>query len=876
MCITPIWEQDLTAYRIGVPLLILIIAYSNNFVKKNPTFTIEKAGFFMMHLIIHLQFVLFCDILRYRYYKKGAVLIGQNHKTMLVNILFPLLWGVMFILMGNLIAKKWTLPTHSLHFPKFFHTLIPENQVADANFFVRCGCMLVAGEVFILMLLSLVISMLMFRYGNFFHPLAVAISTSLPFLLVMLKLLFPNQKQLHSFVKLLALCGVVVLTAEVLVFNAKSFTLDREITTLTIDDITFEEGDNLKKDGNQLIIKGDCEMFLNDLPQNARGFIFHMNQVVDKDARVFHVWMDMEDDNFRYAYQIVADTYTLGGDDACVMSFSPYGNLYSMRLHFAQIANPVTLNEILAVPALPYEFSLLRYLFLMGICTVVLAVIQFRLYAITYDWRKPPHQAIAIIMVVLCTFSAMQFYDVTEYEELTEYHKEEQYPWTDPYTQTFHALNNGRVALEIEVAPELEKLENPYDNSARREFNTPAAWDYAYYHGNYYSYFGIAPVLTYYAPYILSHGKIPTTGMANDFFATLSIFFMGMALLSAVRLMTTKPNFLLLLASFPALTACTGAYYCMEFSDKYFVAVASAQCYLALTLWLGLWGVAVKKKLWRCLLFAGCGLALALTVASRPSICISAAILLPFFFGILCRKSEPIASRITQALSFALPLFVGIGGIMVYNAKRFSSPFDFGATYQLTVSNVNANHLQLSLLPSAFLHYFLQLPEMRGTFPYFQTSCSHLRNYGTYVYMEGVFSALMNPFAMLGACLMPIAYKRKLCGFHQGITNRQRNIALALCFIVPVILAWMDFCMGGLNIRYICDITPLLFIGCIVVLLRTTDIKNKMYRYVITLILLILSALIIWVMLLGIRDGLLMVHNPTYYDTMKNTLIFWH
>ena len=159
---------------------------------------------------------------------------------------------------------------------------------------------------------------------------------------------------------------------------------------------------------------------------------------------------------------------------------------------------------------------------------------------------------------------------------------------------------------------------------------------------------------------------------------------------------------------------------------------------------------------------------------------------------------------------------------MVYNAMRFSSPLDFGATYQLTVSNVNANHLRLSLLPSAIYHYFLQIPKMRPTFPYIDTNCTHLRNYGAYVYMEGVLSALMNPFAMAGVLMMPTVYKRKLAGFRQGVTNRQKNISLALCFVIPIILAWMDFCMGGLNIRYICDITPLLFIGCLIALIRAT------------------------------------------------------
>ena len=174
---------------------------------------------------------------------------------MLFNLLFPLLWEMLFVVGGIFFTKKKPISTKEIHFPKFIQSLIPENQNADTNFLIRLGCMITAGEVLFLMLLSLVVSTFMFRYGDYFHVLAIAISTFLPFLFITLKLLLPNKKQLHSLAKSLALCGLVVLGMEVLVFNGKSFTLDKEITALTVEKMTFEESDKLSKENDSLIIK---------------------------------------------------------------------------------------------------------------------------------------------------------------------------------------------------------------------------------------------------------------------------------------------------------------------------------------------------------------------------------------------------------------------------------------------------------------------------------------------------------------------------------------------------------------------------------------------------------------------------------------------
>lgn len=70
-----------------------------------------------------------------------------------------------------------------------------------------------------------------------------------------------------------------------------------------------------------------------------------------------------------------------------------------------------------------------------------------------------------------------------------------------------------------------------------------------------------------------------------------------------------------------------------------------------------------------------------MSAASRPSIALSGAVLIPFFIGLLLRKSESVSFKIWQVISFSVPLIIGVIIIMWYNNERFGSVFDFGKVY---------------------------------------------------------------------------------------------------------------------------------------------------------------------------------------------------
>lgn len=76
-------------------------------------------------------------------------------------------------------------------------------------------------------------------------------------------------------------------------------------------------------------------------------------------------------------------------------------------------------------------------------------------------------------------------------------------------------MMRGELYLEEEPPEWLVKMDNPYDKSARDEFQKATGeeplFDVAYYDGHYYVYFGVLPVLIFYLPfYLITGANFPT------------------------------------------------------------------------------------------------------------------------------------------------------------------------------------------------------------------------------------------------------------------------------------------------------------------------------------------------------------------------------
>lgn len=668
-----------------------------------------------------------------------------------------------------------------------------------------------------------------------------------------------------------AVCAIALLLAEVVVFNGKSFASEH-VSKVIGSDAIITEGLAEKKDGS-IIISGDASLILNDVPKGTQGLILRMNQEKSVDSLLFNAELSIKDGNLSNSYVVIQDKYTKAYNEDLTFSFDPYGEIYSLKISFNSITKPIAFRFMRAVSALPFEFSLMRYFFLLGAALLLIAIKELRLYKITYQENKIAHTVLTWAMVVLCTWSAMFFYRPEQ--KLVDY-SSTNVRTDDPYSMVFDAFQKKQVHLDYEADTKLEEIENVYDYSQRQQSDAFALWDFAYYEGKYYVYFGVAPVLTCYYPVYLITGKLPTIAMANAIYGSFAIFFLCMTILATVRFLKPRANLLLLLVSMPASASALGVYMLLNSANLYDLPIASGLCFLFLSLWLGLGACSERNKVLRLIkLFFG-GLSLALCVASRPGMALGSAVLIPVFLGVLKNGKMKLSYRIGQACSFLVPLLVGGLAIMWYNHARFGSPFDFGSAYQLTVSDVSANTVRFSSFPAMLYHYFLQIPRPKQSFPFIEEQFCSLNNYGTYMYTAGAVGALSYPLILLGAVMIPIALHRKKRVLSNGASTLQRNAFIIISFVTALFLGWINFCLGGVHQRYVTDLMPLLILGSVMVILLSTGNpqKNK-YRYILSGLGMAATFCIGWLLVLGNREGNLIRHCPNLYEIVENLVIFW-
>ena len=366
------------------------------------------------------------------------------------------------------------------------------------------------------------------------------------------------------------------------------------------------------------------------------------------------------------------------------------------------------------------------------------------------------------------------------------------------YVLEADAILKGQPWLDLEPAEALKRLENPYDPAQRK--GVRYHWDYAYYNGHYYCYFGVAPVLTLYLPFYVLTGVFPSVLTANVIFAEFATLLLACLLMEFRRFLFPRAPRWLVLSALPSLVCTVGIVYAVGFADMYYLAVISAMTFLFAFWYFLLRGLEQRRSLQR-LLFALAAVMLVLAVLSRPSAALSGFAALPFGVWFLKQKQRT-SARVRGILSFCIPLAIGAVGVMIWNAVRFGSPLDFGSDYQLTVSDISENRLRLSYFGDALRCYFTgNVTFSKTTLPIFDGYSAKLMECGLYYDHYG------------GALFFPICFGVLLVPFLRR-SDRRRTVWgwATLTVLLAGFVAWFDYCIGGVNLRYVLDILPPLLI----------------------------------------------------------------
>ncbi len=476
--------------------------------------------------------------------------------------------------------------------------------------------------------------------------------------------------------------------------------------------------------------------------------------------------------------------------------------------------------------------------------------------------------AVALCVAVCGVFSVLGA--TAESEPVIEYPLSGNVENYSPYVQQFDAFQKGQLNIDVEPDERLLELQNPYDPNQRNDIDY--LWDRAFYDGKYYSYFGVAPIITIYYPFWLITGSLPNDTAVKTVFAVLAAVFLPLAVFELSKLTKKKitPWFVCM--------AAVGAFFASLVpvmqrgrAQFYYIAVLAAEAFLSLFVFLAVRALNSDNRTARLWLLAGAGTAFGLGFHSRINTVFPAAIVAIVFLLVYLVKSvknKKLGEFFANAAALGAPVAAALMFSLAYNYLRFGSPFEFGTSYQLTVLDTSLYKLDLSGVIPCILYYFIQPLGVSGEFPFL-----HMQNIGIFgyyrpLYVDRNFGIAVLPFTWISAS-MPFAWKK---------LSATKRIILVGCVFAIFVTALTDFCLGGVIFRYIADIAPAVALFSAFVLIELyASTENLGMRRVIKYLgtgLCIVTAVVCLAVSLD-YDGNFVEYSPSVYSALKSFFMFW-
>lgn len=502
--------------------------------------------------------------------------------------------------------------------------------------------------------------------------------------------------------------------------------------------------------------------------------------------------------------------------------FDSNGEMTGLQIVFEAEDPETKLTRVVFDEPIAYRFSLLRYLVFCMPVLLFAAVLHYKWYLVVLDRSKSTHRAAYAVTALLCVLLVMwvQYlctpFDATRFP----YTRALEYPFeatafdyrTFAHAVMFDSLAQVQPEVDYPVNKWLAGMEDPYDPTERVALNVWYMFDYALYDGQYYSYFGLTPVLIFYAPFYALMGYLPSYTTAALFFALMSVAVAFLCLWEATKRFVKRPGLVMLCLCGAALTLGSNILMLQSCADRYHLSIQSMQLFFFLTLYTALRACGEKKRKARTMWFVIAGICTVLLVWSRATGALAgAAFVAPMFIFVAFNKKEKRFDRLRDATSFLIPVILGAAVIMLYNMARFDSPFEFGQKYQLTTENIAYNTLNLRGILQAIYYFFIDGLQLIPEFPYLTVADNFVNRTGNFFYGVCNAGAFTMPLT-LGIFLMPLVREKK---------TRGKMACYVTSVLMTVVIAVSGFFVAGVAQRYVCDILPVL---CLVGALCALDV----------------------------------------------------
>ncbi len=397
-----------------------------------------------------------------------------------------------------------------------------------------------------------------------------------------------------------------------------------------------------------------------------------------KEIIKYETYFISEDDT---NYKKIKDKYMLANKNNTYIQLDTHTNAKEVKIFF-QSEKQLEIDSVI-INHSNLNFSIVRILIVFAIVNLIYYIKTKKIYKIEYN-KNSKQQFLVIFGILLFTIIFITIYymkeiDVSQYNMLQEdILDQEQIMQTE-------ALLNGSISLLVKPPQELIDLQDPYNHGLREENNIEYMYDTAYYNGNYYSYFGIAPIITLIMPIKIIFDMYLPLKIYTLLFILIAIFLIFLVYKKIVEKYIKKISLFNFILGFITIVFGSSLLLLLR-GEKYDIVCASGITFFLLAIFLLL--DLNEESRYRKLKLFFAGLSTGLIVLSKPSYILYYLILSYLIIMYLKNIKLDRKTKIYDMLIYFIPLSLLAIFQMTYNYLRFDSIFEFGAKYQLTSYNM--------------------------------------------------------------------------------------------------------------------------------------------------------------------------------------------
>lgn len=443
------------------------------------------------------------------------------------------------------------------------------------------------------------------------------------------------------------------------------------------------------------------------------------------------------------------------------------------------------------------------------------------------------------------------------------------------YQAMARSLASGHAWIDYPVSKELLASGNPYSLQVRETFSEPTLFDYAYYEGHYYSYFGLLPCIVFFLPYFIFTGQDLSPWkvifVLSVILAILVVCLVYLIFRKWNKTICIKTQLMVALSAICVVQPTL----CLSFHSVVYAVPIIMALVLALSaacLWFYASICNDNKKSVLATMFGG--FLAGLIVGCRPQMC-AVVVLVPLLLVFAKHKHASISLSIKRLLlyggSSAICAIVGAIPFLYWNKIRFDIFFEFGAIYQLTNTDQTALVGGLSKIPYAIVQGIFSPAGFKSVFPYLSVvsgESEHAGGYQGFFFSEPTLGGILFWYPV--ALLLPLLMFKKI---RKSMDVHVRFfIIVMLCMsLVPLIV---DTIAAAFATRYLCDFGYLLLITVVTFIAASCSngvIHDVLYLQFIRILCIFSVIAAVWSLFMSGRYNDLASMNPGLFVMLQQT-----